>query len=100
MELNIKNTSSRVLLEKTDNGVILYDISEDNTVASKMVYEIYFKDGISNFHSIANMISDIMETMRIPISETSTNRKMEIVVVKIDPQKPALGEENDDEDDK
>lgn len=99
MEVTIKNNSSRILLERADNGVILYDISEDNTVLSKVVYEVYFKDGILDFHNIGILMMEIMESLKIPTSEDETNRRIAISLAKIDPEKPSLGEDEEDEDD-
>lgn len=96
MELNIKNVSSRILLERTDNGVILFEIAEDNTVISKMVYETYYSDGILNFDTVGLLFSDILETLRIPSEEIETNRKIGIYITKLDPNKP--GEENEEND--
>lgn len=93
MEVTIKNTSSRVLLERTDNGVILYDVNEDNIVESKIAYEIYLKDGIIDFHTMAAMMLEVMEFLKIPTAEIETNRVLSLSVVKIDPSKPSLGEE-------
>jgi hypothetical protein len=103
MELTVKNTSSRILLERADNGVILYDLGEGNNVISKMVYEIYYRDGVIDFDNMAALLVDIIENLKIPVVEPETNRAMEFYVVKIDPDKPALGddefEDEDDDDD-
>jgi hypothetical protein len=99
MEVTIKNTSSRILLERADNGVILYDINEDNIVSSKVVYEIYFKDGILDFHNAGILMMEIMESLKIPTLEEETNRCMVISLAKIDPDKPSLGEDEDEDDD-
>jgi hypothetical protein len=98
MELNIKNPSSRVLVEKADNGVILYEIGEDNTVSSRLVYEIYFKDGMLDFEALGNLVNDIFETVKVPTEEVETNRRLGVHISKIDPDKPSLGEpeKNDD----
>jgi hypothetical protein len=101
MEVTIKNTSSRILLERADNGVILYDISEDNSVSSKVLYEVYYKDGIIDFYNIGVLI-EIMESLKVPIAEEETNRRMLITITKIDPNKPMIdidGLDEDDEDD-
>jgi stress response protein SCP2 len=97
MELKITNPSSRVLLERSDNGLIVYEIGEENIVTSKIVYEMYFKDGILDFESIANFVADTMEILKVPLEEVETNRKMIVAVAKIDPEKPALGEEKEEE---
>jgi hypothetical protein len=102
MEVNIKNPSSRLILEKADNGVILYDVGEDNVVSSKVLYETYFKDGIIDFESIATLMIEVMESLKIPTVEEETNRFLAISVMKIDPEKPALGDddfEDGEEDD-
>jgi hypothetical protein len=102
MEVTIKNSSSRLILERADNGVILYDVGEDNSVSSKVVYELYFKDGILDFQNMAMMFLEIMESLKIPAIEEETNRALAISVVKIDPDKPSLDDEEDEdeEDDK
>lgn len=98
MELTIKNKSSRLLLERTDNGVILFDVNAENEVTSKVAYEIYFKDGIIDFETMAFMILETMECLNIPTAETETNRKLTLSVSKIDPDKPVPGEEIEDDD--
>ena len=102
MEVTIKNSSSRLILERADNGVILYDVGEDNSVSSKVLYELYYKDGILDFQNMAIMFLEIMESLKIPAIEEETNRALAISIVKIDPDKPILGEdgeEDEDEDD-
>ena len=98
MEFTIKNNSSRILLERTDNGVILYDLGEDDTVISKMVYGIYHRNGIIDFESMGAFLSDILENLKFPAEEPETNRAIEFFVVKIDDTKPTLGEENLDDE--
>lgn len=98
-KIKIKNISSRVVLEKADNGIILYDISEDNTVSSKLIFETYFKDGVLDFENIAGIFVEVMDIMRIPLSEPETNRMFKLSIEKIDPDKPALGEEDGIDDD-
>jgi len=104
MELNIRNKSSRILLEKTDNGIILSDVGEDGLVTSRIVYEMYFKEGLLNFETVSNFLYDIMEHMKIPMSEAETNVKAEIYLEPIDPTKPVYGdfleEDEDDPEDK
>jgi hypothetical protein len=100
MEVTIKNPSSRLMLERADNGVILYDVGEDNTVSSRVVYEVYFKDGILDFQNMAIMMLEIMESLKIPVAEPETNRTIMISIAKIDPDKPIdMGEDEDEEDD-
>ena len=99
MEVTIRNVSSRVMLERTDNGVILYDITEKNNVSSKVAYEIYFKDGIIDFHTMANMMLEIMEFLKIPTAEDETNRKLTLSISKIDLDKPSIGEEDGEDTD-
>lgn len=99
MDLTIKNQSSRLLLERSDNGVILYDVGEDNAVSSKVVYEVYFKDGIIDFQNIGILMVEIMESLKIPLVEEETNRKLVISLAKIDPDKPSLKDEEEDEED-
>jgi hypothetical protein len=98
MEIKIAN-NSRIMLEKVDNGVILYDISSDGEVSSRVVYEIYFKDGSLNFEAIADMFDDVMEDLRLPVSEETTNSKVQLVIVPLDPDKPVTGITEDDDDD-
>ena len=98
MELNIKMPSSRILLEKVDNGIVLYEIGEDNVVTSKLVYEMYYKDGIIDFDSMGNFMMEIMEFLKIPTFEKETNRQLGIIVTKIDPSKPIPDEFQDEED--
>ena len=95
MEVTIKNASSRILLEKVDNGVILYDIGEDNTVISKIVYEIYFKDGIIDFENMGIFLEEILETLKLPIFEVETNTVLQFGVTKLDPTKPGPEEPKD-----
>ena len=87
------------MLEKVDNGVILYDISSDGEVSSRVVYEIFFKDGSLNFEAIADMFDDVMEDLRLPVSEETTNSKIQLVIVPLDPDKPVSGITEDEEDD-
>ena len=87
MELKITNSSSRLIIERTDNGVVLYETSEENAVSSKFVYEAYRRDGILNFQSIIHLLSDVLELMKIPSEDTNSNSKMTIVISKIDPDK-------------
>ena len=98
MEIKIAN-NSRIMLEKVDNGVILYDISSDGEVSSRVVYEIFFKDGSLNFEAIADMFDDVMEDLRLPVSEETTNSKIQLVIVPLDPDKPVSGITEDEEDD-
>jgi hypothetical protein len=102
MELTIKNKSPRLLLERSDNGIILYDLGDDNIVISKIVYEIYYKDGIIDFENMTGFIVDLMENLKIPIIEVETNRTLQFYIEKIDPDKPSLldvslDNDNDDE---
>jgi hypothetical protein len=100
MEFIIKNTSSRILLERSDNGIILYDLGDDNVVISKIVYETYYKDGVLNFDNISNFLEDVMEILKIPIAETETNRTLQFFLTKIDPHKASLLDDLEiDEDD-
>jgi adenine C2-methylase RlmN of 23S rRNA A2503 and tRNA A37 len=100
MEFTIKSISSRLLLERSDNGIILYDLGDDNVVISKIVYEIYYKDGVIDFDNMTDFIKDLMENLKIPIIESETNRALQVCIEKIDPDKPSLlDEEGSDEDD-
>jgi hypothetical protein len=98
MEIRIAN-NSRIMLEKVDNGVILYDISSDGEVSSRVVYEIFFKDGSLNFESIADMFDDVMDDLKLPISEETTNSKIQLIIVPLDPEKPITGEPDEEDDD-
>ena len=99
MELSIKIPSSRLLLEKVDNGIVLYEIGEDNVVTSKLVYEMYYKDGILDFDSMGNFMIEIMDLLKIPTFEVETNRQLGIFVSKIDPSKPLPDEFSEDGED-
>lgn len=88
MEVTIKNHSSRILLERADNGVILYDVGEDNTVDSKILYEIYFKDGIIDFQNMGIFILEVMEALKIPTQESESNSILVISIEKLDPSLP------------
>lgn len=81
MQVLIKDKTQRLLLEKVDNGVILYDVGEDDTVSSKLLYEVYQRDGAVNFDTIIAMLSDIIAHLQVPLGEEETNTK--IVIVKI-----------------
>ena len=61
-----------------------------------MVYETYHTDGIINFDSVGLLFSDILETLRIPAEEAETNRKIALIVTKIDSNSNSDNEENDD----
>ena len=101
MEITIKNPSSRILLEKADNGVILYEIGEDNVVTSKIIYEMYFKDGIIDFSAIGIFMLEMVESLGIPLEEQETNRKLEIFINPIDgsnEDEPTEGEDDENED--
>jgi hypothetical protein len=94
MELNIKNPSTRILLEKVDNGVILYEIGEDNVVTSKMVHALYYEDGIQDYIATGIFMMTFMESLKVPIEDAETNRRLNVVLTKIDPEKPMLGGED------
>jgi antitoxin component YwqK of YwqJK toxin-antitoxin module len=98
MELKIKNNTSRIVLEKTDNGIILYDVGDDGVVNSKVVYEIYYKDGIIDFENMVIFISETLESLKIPFVEQETNRMLALGINKIDPDKPSLFDEDFDDD--
>ena len=76
----------------------MYDVNSDNEVTSKVAYEIYFKDGIIDFETMGFMILELMECLSIPTAEIETNRKLALIAVKIDPNKPVPGEEENDEE--
>ena len=87
---------TKLVIERADNGVILSDISSDNTVVSRHVTEIYTPAGIINFDSVANFFYQMMEYLKIHVEEEVTNRMIEMVVVKIDPEKPMLDEDGEE----
>lgn len=99
MELKIKNNTSRIVLEKADNGIILYDVGDDGVVNSKVVYEIYYKDGIIDFENMVIFILETLESLKIPFIEPETNRMLALGINKIDPDKPSLEDEEFDDDD-
>ena len=99
MELNIKNPGSRILLEKVDNGVLLYEIGEDNVVTTKIVYEMYYEDGILDISSIGSFLIEMLDSLKIPSQETETNQQLKLFIVKIDPDKPMEGLDDEDMDD-
>lgn len=92
MELNVNSASKRVILERCDNGVIMYETDEENNVSSKILYETYFKDGIVNFDTIGYMINDILECLVIPSEEKETNSKLLVFVTRLNPEEPFEGE--------
>jgi len=97
VEIRIKNINSRIVVERTDNGAIMYDVSEDGEVSSRMSYEMFFRDGAVNFVTISEFFFDVMDSLKIPMLEESSNKKISIVLTKIDPDKPSEGEEDDDQ---
>ncbi len=98
MELKVQNNSSRILIEKADNGIIIYDIGEDNVVQSTQVYEIYIKDGRINYSVMSDVFFDVMEMMKFPIFEEDSNTRIEMIIERLDPTKPYLGEEGFEEE--
>lgn len=98
MELILQNNSTRLILERADNGLIVYDVGEDGVVESKVLYEIYFKDGILDLHHIITMMAELMENLQIPLAEEETNRTIAMGVTKIDPDKPSILDEEETED--
>lgn len=98
----MKNYAGKVLVERTDNGIIVSDINEENTVTSKMVYQFYYPDGLLNFETMAQFFSDLLETLKFPTEEDETNSKLEIIIESIDPDTDSEEEsdsEKDDDDD-
>lgn len=94
-------TADRLLLEKTDNGIILADIGQDNAVMTKMVYEIWRKDGSIDFGKLAIFLFDVAETLKLPTSAPEINVQLEMYIEKIDKDKPSpLDPESDDEEEK
>jgi|688.fasta_scaffold2147876_1 hypothetical protein len=96
MEITIKNLASKALVERTDNGVVFHAVGEDNIVSSSVSYEIYFRDGIVNFESIAVFLLEVIQNLGLPLEELETNRKLEISIKKIDPTKPVPGHEEEE----
>jgi len=97
-QINIQNKCSRLLLERTDNGIILYDVGDDNVVSSKVAYEIFYKDGVLDFENMAVFVYEIFENMKIPVIETESNRALGLTILKIDPDKPMLDDNGDEID--
>jgi hypothetical protein len=96
MEITIKNLASKVLVERTDNGVVFHAVGEDNIVSSSVSYEIYFRDGVVNFESMGIFLIELLQNLGLPLEEVETNRKFVMEIVKIDPEKPVPGEEHDE----
>ena len=96
MELNVKSASKRVILERCDNGVMLYETDDEDNVTSKIVYEIYFKDGMINFSTVGFMINDILECLTIPTEEKETNSKLQVYITRLNPDEPFTGENEND----
>lgn len=87
MDISIKSPSSRIMLERTDNGVIMYSISSENVVNAKQVYEIYNREGTIDFHSMGSALTDIIENLNFPFEDQSSNRQIGIYVEFIDANK-------------
>lgn len=96
MESLIKSKSHRILLERADNGILLYEIREDGEVSARLVYEIYNEQGLMMYDRIADLVYDIADNLRIPVEEPITNRKMAIYVVPI--ESADTGKEEGDDD--
>lgn len=94
----LKNTNSRILLERADNGVILSEIAEDNTVSSKIVYEIYYSNGIVDLFCVEEFIMDMLEHLKIPMEEPMTNAMLSMEIEKIDESLPGIEDEESEED--
>ena len=71
-------------------------VGEDNVVSSSVSYEIYFRDGVVNFESVGVFLLEIVQNLGLPLEEPETNRKLEIMISKIDPSKPVPGEDDGD----
>ncbi len=99
MEIKIKNLASKVLVERTDNGVVFHMVGDDNIVSSSVSYEIYDRSGIVNFESMGVFLLEMIQNLGLPLEEVETNRKLEIVISKIDPSKPVPGFDEDEETD-
>jgi hypothetical protein len=87
MEVTIRNESSRILIERIDNGAMIYEVDEQNQVVSKVGYELYFKDGLTDFNTMGIMLSEIMELLGISMRDLSSNRQLNLIISKIDPEK-------------
>jgi hypothetical protein len=95
--MEIVNKTSKILIERTDNGVVVLDIDEENVVVSRVAYEIYFKDGLIDFENIAILFLELMEMLKIPTYEAETNSKLELYVDPIDPEQEMEGKEIDED---
>ena len=95
----IKNTASRLYLEKADNGVILCELTEDDTISSKILYELHYEDGTMDMFRVTEFLYDILENLNIPTSDIETNSDLLLLVDKLDPNLPGPDEDLDDEDD-
>ena len=94
----IKNTASRLYLEKADNGIILCELTEDDTISSKILYEIHYEDGTIDMYRVTEFLYDVLENLNIPTSDIETNSDLLLTVDKLDQNLPGPGDEEDDED--
>ena len=83
MKLKIRNSSNRTILERTDNGILVYDVNSENEVSSKIAYEIYNHDGSINWNKVAIFFMETLELLRIPSSDNA--EKIVIGVAPINP---------------
>jgi hypothetical protein len=96
MEITIKNPASRILLERAENGIILYEISEDNVVLTRLVYETHYHNGLLNFENIAQFMMESLELLKVPAYEMETDTKLAIIAEKI--SESEKGEQGDDDE--
>ena len=88
----INLNADRVLLERCENGVILYDLDSKGEVKSRVVYEIHFKDGMIDFQKMAYFFYELSEFMGYSLQDKPANLKLEMYVEKIEPDKPSYGD--------
>jgi hypothetical protein len=94
----IKFNTERVLLERAENGVILYDLDSEGNVKTKVVYEIHYKDGIIDFSKMAYMFFEIAEFLKYSLEDPEANQKLEMYIEKIDKDKPSYGEKDEEKE--
>ena len=97
MEINIKIAGSKLLIEKVDNGILVYEIDENDSVTSKLVYSIYYEDGILDLEAIGEFLMEMLNLLRIPNKDLELNAQLGMFISKLDASKPFLGEEDIDE---
>jgi hypothetical protein len=93
----IKNTASRLYLEKADNGIILCELTEDDAISSKILYEIHYEDGTMDMYRVTEFLYDVLENLNIPTTDVETNSDLLLIVDKLDPNLPGPDEDADDD---